>query len=464
MHAGLRVVDQQIRLLLGGFVEQRIDTIVSELSVPEVGHDGAMHMQAIVARAGIYPYRRSDGSVRRELVLPEHLFNPASLATLANAPLTLEHPPEFLEPGNAKLYTVGHVHETIDAVDAPDNTSDFAYARVRLTARTKDAVDRVKSKRPLYTSPGYALPEYQDSPGVHPRWGAYDAIQGPRIYNHLALTDAPRGGSKMLVRTDSADVLAIQERTDPTSWVRDEALWDKAKSAAAEQGKGDDFAYITGIYKQMGGRVDAPQQEDSMSDVVKIDSVDFSLGPAEAAVLRGYLKRRDADVAAAEEKTAGALEQLASLQKQVAELTAKINLAVKAQEEAEGKAAASSAEMMDAKTKMDSMQKQISDPNELRKLLAPRLELEQQAREVLPQNRHDSIVSSTDRQLREAMIRTYLPTQQLEGKSDGFLGGMLEALRGSSPQKQRTSEPTVHTDSAVIPTGVFQVYSQRRRA
>lgn len=32
-----------------------------------------------------------------------------------------------------------------------------------------------------------------------------------------------------------------------------ESLWNKAKSVAAEQGKKDDFAYITGIFKKMAG-------------------------------------------------------------------------------------------------------------------------------------------------------------------------------------------------------------------
>lgn len=32
-----------------------------------------------------------------------------------------------------------------------------------------------------------------------------------------------------------------------------ENLWDKAKEAAKEQGRTDDYAYITGIFKNMAG-------------------------------------------------------------------------------------------------------------------------------------------------------------------------------------------------------------------
>jgi hypothetical protein len=40
----------------------------------------------------------------------------------------------------------------------------------------------------------------------------------------------------------------------PASWVADEAKWEKAEQLAEKQGRGKDYAYITGIYKQMGGR------------------------------------------------------------------------------------------------------------------------------------------------------------------------------------------------------------------
>lgn len=38
--------------------------------------------------------------------------------------------------------------------------------------------------------------------------------------------------------------------------VKDEALWSKAKAQAEKEGHGDDYAYITGIYKKMGGEFD----------------------------------------------------------------------------------------------------------------------------------------------------------------------------------------------------------------
>lgn len=41
----------------------------------------------------------------------------------------------------------------------------------------------------------------------------------------------------------------------PATWVLDEGKWDKAKEIAAKEGRDGDYDYITGIYKQMGGRI-----------------------------------------------------------------------------------------------------------------------------------------------------------------------------------------------------------------
>ncbi len=41
----------------------------------------------------------------------------------------------------------------------------------------------------------------------------------------------------------------------PLAFIRDEKLWSKAKAQAAKADKADDYAYITGIYKQMGGGI-----------------------------------------------------------------------------------------------------------------------------------------------------------------------------------------------------------------
>ncbi len=53
----------------------------------------------------------------------------------------------------------------------------------------------------------------------------------------------------------------------PRSWILDEDKWEKAKEIARKQGRGNDYAYIVGIYRRMGGR---EKHEKSLGRVVII--------------------------------------------------------------------------------------------------------------------------------------------------------------------------------------------------
>lgn len=51
------------------------------------------------------------------------------------------------------------------------------------------------------------------------------------------------------------------------SSITDESLWDKAKEVAAKEGHGKDYAYITGIYKRMGGKFEKKDYEKTLGPV-----------------------------------------------------------------------------------------------------------------------------------------------------------------------------------------------------
>lgn len=60
------------------------------------------------------------------------------------------------------------------------------------------------------------------------------------------------------------------------SWVTDDDKWEKAKKAAAEQGRAGDYAYVTGIYKQMGGKIRKQTMKaeiDNLRDLLKARDV-----------------------------------------------------------------------------------------------------------------------------------------------------------------------------------------------
>jgi hypothetical protein len=169
--------------------------------------EGYLVFEAPVAKPGVMEYQNPDGSTRRELVLPDELSRQDSLATLAFKPLVVEHPPEgFVNPQNVGRYGAGIVGEEIifDAIEG--------YAKVKIIVQREDAILDIQSNARREFSPGYYL-ELEETPGEHPIYGRYDAIQRNRKYNHVALTERARGGPDLTLRMDSA-VMSTAENFD----------------------------------------------------------------------------------------------------------------------------------------------------------------------------------------------------------------------------------------------------------
>lgn len=135
---------------------------------------GFLRAPAVLTRVGVFEYRRADGSVRRELRLPEEVFRPDSLASIGLAPITDDHPAEgFVTPENAKDLTVGHLGE--------DVRRDGDVVRATALIMDGEAIAKVKAGR-RQLSLGYIC-ELDPTPG---EWNGqrYDAIQRDIVVNH----------------------------------------------------------------------------------------------------------------------------------------------------------------------------------------------------------------------------------------------------------------------------------------
>ena len=69
--------------------------------------EGFLKGRAIVTSIGVFNYRRADGSIQRELRLPEEVFSTGTLDSLKMKPVTLNHPNEFVTSENAGELSVG---------------------------------------------------------------------------------------------------------------------------------------------------------------------------------------------------------------------------------------------------------------------------------------------------------------------------------------------------------------------
>lgn len=140
-----------------------------------------------------YIYVNGDGSIRKEAIRREDLFDRASTATLKIMPVTLEHPPEQVTPGNYKKYAVGSTGNLIVA------GLDGDYLGVIQAIQDAEAIAAYKAgKRQL--SPGYNrnVREGALSDGV-------DFWQFGREYNHDALVDYARGGLECALKDSVFD-------------------------------------------------------------------------------------------------------------------------------------------------------------------------------------------------------------------------------------------------------------------
>lgn len=166
---------------------------------PSTTSQGFLRADGIFGRPGIYEYRNDDGTIRRELRLPEEIRDPESLASFADAPVTIGHPPDGeVTAENVRRHEVG----AVTGPARPDG-EDVAGSVVIKDAA---AIKLVKGgKQEL--SPGYKI-KLDETPGTHPKYGRYDAIQRDIRVNHLAIVDRARGGSAVRLRMDAAEIRA----------------------------------------------------------------------------------------------------------------------------------------------------------------------------------------------------------------------------------------------------------------
>lgn len=175
--------------------------------------DGRVKCDAHFGRAGIQVYHNPDGSERRELRPEAEVFKPASMRSFAMVPFTDDHPNDLLTAATAGPYVKGSTGDTI--------TRDDDHLRGNIGVFDAATIAKMEAgKREV--SCGYTC-DLLETPGVHPVWGKYDAIQTNIIGNHLALVDKGRAGSAA-IRMDASYAVV-------------DADWNEEDHPRAEDGK-----------------------------------------------------------------------------------------------------------------------------------------------------------------------------------------------------------------------------------
>lgn len=161
--------------------------------------NGWLRAEGIIARTGVQEYRRADGTVLRELRLPQEVFRAETLNALEMAPVTDEHPPAMLDASNTTAYQRGTLGEQIEVLD-----DRLVKAPILIT--DERLISKVLSGEQSELSVGYFC-DLEHEPGV---WNGqrYDCIQRNITPNHVAITRRARGGPELRVRLDAADAVS----------------------------------------------------------------------------------------------------------------------------------------------------------------------------------------------------------------------------------------------------------------
>jgi hypothetical protein len=180
--------------------------------------DGFLQGRAIVTSVGVFTYLNADGSVTRELRLPEEVFATNSLDSMKLKPVTNDHPTEKVTPDNTQELAVGTLgsnpSSTTQEYDwsgrytPKEKLTDGFHVSIDMTINRADAIDDVvNGKRSL--SMGYECDLEKAEEGAVWCGMAYDGIQRNIRYNHCAIVDMARAGDAATIHLDGADAVQI---------------------------------------------------------------------------------------------------------------------------------------------------------------------------------------------------------------------------------------------------------------
>lgn len=154
--------------------------------------EGYLIDNPIVTSTGIFEYALPDGGIRRELRLPENVFDPESLASYEGKPIIITHDAGTVDKDNVEHYNIGTIMSK--------GYQDGDDVRAKIVIHDTDAMRKSGLKE---LSLGYSL-DLDETPGVW-KGQPYDAVQRNIRINHLALVDKARAGEQARLNIDSRD-------------------------------------------------------------------------------------------------------------------------------------------------------------------------------------------------------------------------------------------------------------------
>ncbi|MCM1179993.1 MAG: DUF2213 domain-containing protein [Clostridium sp.] len=169
---------------------QRLDSI--SLDQTYYTEEGYLVDHPIVTTCGIFEYKNEDGSMRRELRLPEDVFNEKSLKSYKGKPIIITHDAGEVSKDNVRREQIGTIMS--------EGYQDGDSVRCEIIIHDTNALKRCGLKE---LSLGYSL-DTEETPGVW-KGEKYNCIQRNIEINHLALVAEARAGDSARLNIDGKD-------------------------------------------------------------------------------------------------------------------------------------------------------------------------------------------------------------------------------------------------------------------
>lgn len=201
---------------------QRLDSI--SLDQTYFTEEGYLVDHPIVTSTGIFEYINPDGSIRRELRLPEDVFAEASLKSYKGKPIIITHDAGYVDKENVEDEHIGTI--------LSEGYQDGDDVRAEIIIHDTDAMKKCGLRE---LSLGYNL-RLEETSG---EWNGepYDAIQRDIVINHLALVGSARAGEQARLNIDSRQnqtLKGVKSMAKNTKRTDGEAMSPEEMTAAVE--------------------------------------------------------------------------------------------------------------------------------------------------------------------------------------------------------------------------------------
>lgn len=424
--------------------------------------EGYLRIPATFSRAGLQRYRRADGSTAVEYRPEEEVSRKDALLSLANLPVTLEHPPELLTPETCTQYQRGFSGSHVEY------RSPFATGFVTITDR--DAIDAVKRGDAREVSVGYRV-KFDATPGVSPDGERYDGVQREISGNHIAIVRKGRAGPEVRLHMDSACAVDPYRDDGPSDTTQTEEEHMTAVAALSNATEALANALSAQVRADAKGRKSMPVMEEEesregaddpdmeregemeMDPEEEMDGGAANLGSYKVAKkdagCGGGMKRRDSDDLVPRSLLDEAIrerdEAIAAHERDLGRLDALI-------------------ERIDSME--DEIDSRLDSEIDLNALVQQRLELIDQLEAVTGERpTMDSLGGLSDRELMvDALVQAGVDAERLEGRSDDYVAATFDLYANARQDRadRLDSDPLVAALSGIpMETGDHSAARQR---